>query len=183
MNKRQNQRIYNIKQRGNEASGMSAAQSRSTMEIASEKSLTQFNYFRSKRTTPSSRFCKNGWFRSHKLQQNILRESKTPSLLLIGDSVAYGFRRYSHIWEKYYGNLTVNCGIAEDEVENTFLRAENPTLPSSIEYAVIIHGTNNIDYNKASSIANGLQCVALTLVSKSVQEVIHHQKRQNQRRK
>ena len=36
----------------------------------------------------------------------------------------------------------------------------------------MICGTNNIDYNKASSIVNGLLCVALTLVSKSVQQVI-----------
>ena len=32
--------------------------------------------------------------------------------------------------------------------------------------------TNNIDYNKASSIVNGLLCVALKLVSKSVERVI-----------
>ena len=37
---------------------------------------------------------------------------------------------------------------------------------------MIICGTNNIDYNEASSIANGLIFVALTLVSKSVQQVI-----------
>ena len=51
-------------------------------------------------------------------------------------------------------------------------RAENLTLPSGIEYAGIICGTNNIDYNEASSIANGLICVALTLVTKSFQEVM-----------
>ena len=37
---------------------------------------------------------------------------------------------------------------------------------------MIICGTNNIDYSKASSIVNGLLCVALKLVSKSVQQVI-----------
>ena len=42
----------------------------------------------------------------------------------------------------------------------------------SFAYAVIICGTNNIDYNKASSIINGLLSVALKLVSKSVQQVI-----------
>ena len=85
-----------------------------------------------------------------------MRESKTPSLLLIGNSIAYGFKCYPDIWDKYYGNVTVRCGIARDKVKNTLSRAENLTLPSVIEYAVIICGTNNIDCNKASSIANGL---------------------------
>ena len=144
---------------------MSVAQSKSTTEIASEKSLTQFDYLRSKTTTPSSRFYKSGWFHSHKLQQDILRKSKTPSLLLIGDSIAYGFQRRPHIWEKHYGNLAVKCGIAGDKVENTLWRVENLALPCGIEYAVIICGTNNIGYNKASSIVNGLLCVALKLYS------------------
>ena len=108
MNKRNSQHIYNIKQGRNVSSGMSVIQSKSTTEIASEKSLTQFDYLRSKTTTPSSRFYKNGWFHSHKLQQDILRKSKTPSLLLIGDSIAYGFKRYCHIWEKIHRNLAVN---------------------------------------------------------------------------
>ena len=133
--------------------------------------MTQFDYFRSETTTPSSRFYKNGWFQSHKLQQGVLKESKTPSLLFIGDSIAYGFKRYPHIWDKYYGNLAVNYGIPGDKVENTLWRPENLTLPSGIEYAVIICGTKNIDY-KVSSIVNGLLCVTLTLVSKSVQQVI-----------
>ena len=101
MNKRQSQRIYNIKQREDAASGISVAQSRSMTEIATEKSLTQFDYFRSKTTTPSGRFYKNGWLQSHKLQQGVLKESKTPSLLFIGDSIAYGFKCYPHIWEQY----------------------------------------------------------------------------------
>ena len=148
---------------------MSIVQSKSATEIASEKSLTQFDYIQSKTTTLSSRFYKNGWFNSDKLQQDKLRKSKAASLLLIGDSIAYGFKRYPHIWEKRYGNLAVNCGIAGDKVENTLWRVENLALPCGIEYAVIICGTNNIDYNKASSIVNGLLCVALKLVSKSVE--------------
>ena len=171
MNERYSQRIYNIKQGRNVSSGMSVAQSRSTTEIASEKLLAQFDYLRSKTTTPSRRFYKNRWFHSHKLQQGILIKSKTPPLLFIGDSIAYGFKRYPHIWEKY-GNLAVNCGIAGDKVENTLWRVENLALPCGIEYAVIICGTNNIGYNKTSGIVNGLLCVALKLVSKSVQQVI-----------
>ena len=171
MNKRNSQCIYNIKQGRNVSSGMSVAQSRSTTEITSEKSLTQFDCLRFKTTTSSSRFYKNGRFHSHKLQQDILRKSKTSLLLLIRDSIAYGFKCYPHIWEKYYENLAVNCGIAGDKVENTLCRAGNLALPCSIEYAVIC-GTNNIDYNKASSILNGLLCVALKLVSKSSQVII-----------
>ena len=62
---------------------MSVAQSRSTTEIATEKPLTQLDNFQSKTTTPSGRFYKNGCFELHKLQQGILEESKTPSLLFI----------------------------------------------------------------------------------------------------
>ena len=92
--------------------------------------------------------------------------------MFIGDSIAYGFKRFPRIWDKYYGNLAVNCGIAGDKVENTLWRAENLTLPRCIEYAMIICGTNNIDYIKASSIVNILLYVALTLVSKSVKQVL-----------
>ena len=81
MNKRQSQCIYNVKQRGNAASGMSVAQSRSTTEIATEKSLTQFHDFQSKSATPSGRFYKSRWFQSHKLQQGILKESICRCLL------------------------------------------------------------------------------------------------------
>ena len=155
MNKRNSPRMYNIKQDRNVSSDMSVAQSRSTTEITSEKSFTQFDYLRSKTTTPSSRFYKNGWFHLRKLQQDILIKRKTPSLSLIGDSIAYGFKRYPHIWEKYR-DLTVNCGIAGDKVENILWRVENLALPCGIEYAVITYGTNNIDHNKASIIVNGL---------------------------
>ena len=102
----------------------------------------------------------------------MLRKSQILSLLLIGDSIAYGFKRYPHIWEKHYGNVAVNCGIAGDKVKNSLWTVENLALLCGIEYAVIICGTNNIDYNKASSIVNGLLCVALKLVSKSVEQVI-----------
>ena len=37
---------------------------------------------------------------------------------------------------------------------------------------MIICGANSIDYNEASSMAHGLLCVALTLVLKSIQQVI-----------
>ena len=52
---------------------MSVAQSRSTTEIATEEPLTQLDNFQSK----------TGCFELHKLQQGILEESKTPSLLFI----------------------------------------------------------------------------------------------------
>ena len=74
--------------------------------------------------------------------------------MFIGDSIAYGFKHYPHTWDKYYGNLALNCGIAGGEVENTIWRAENLTLPSGIEYVVIICGTKNIDYNEEPCIEN-----------------------------
>ena len=74
--------------------------------------------------------------------------------------------------KKYYGNLAVNCGIAGDKVEDTLWRVEKLALPCGIEQEVIICGTNNIDYNRPSSIVNDILYVALKLVSKSVQQVI-----------
>ena len=44
MNKRNSQRIYNTKQSRSVSSGMTVDQSRSTTEIASDKSFTQFDY-------------------------------------------------------------------------------------------------------------------------------------------
>lgn len=99
-----------------------------------------------------------------------MRESKTLSMMLIGDCITYSLRRYPHIWKKYYGNLAVNCRIAVDKVKKILCRVENLTLPSSVDYTVIKCGTKNIEYNKASGIANGLLCVAMIMVSKSVKQ-------------
>ena len=55
----------------------------------------------------------------------------------------------THIYGTQSGNLAVNCRISGDKVENTIWRAENLTLPSGIKYAMIICGTNNIDYNES----------------------------------
>ena len=74
--------------------------------------------------------------------------------MFIGNSIAYGFKRYPHIWDKHYENPDVNFGIAGNKVGNTLWRAENLILPSGIEHTMILRGTINIDYNKASSIVN-----------------------------
>ena len=108
MNKRNSQRIYNIKQGRNVSSGMSVASQdrrRKLLQINHLFSLITSDRKQQRRAVDST---KNGWFHSHKLQQDILRKSKTPSLLLIGDSIAYGFKRYCHIWEKIHRNLAVN---------------------------------------------------------------------------
>ena len=84
MNKRNSQRIYNIKQGRNVSSGMSVASQdrrRKLLQINHLFSLITSDRKQQRRAVDST---KNGWFHSHKLQQDILRKSKTPSLLLIG---------------------------------------------------------------------------------------------------
>ena len=56
------------------------------------------------------------------------------------------------------------CKQLGDKVENTLWRAKKLTLHGSIEYAVVICETNNINFNEN----NGLLFVALTLKSKLI---------------
>ena len=74
-----------------------------------------------------------------------------------------GLSRYTKVWNSFFGKNTLNCSIRGDKVENLSWRAENLEFPPAIRQIVILCGTNNIDANTPTNIANGLLCSTLTM--------------------
>ena len=125
--------------------------------------LTQNNYLHIGITYPTGRFYKNNWLKNHKNQAALIKSSKNVSTVLLGDSIVAGFFRYPNIWYKFFNENTINCGIGGDKIQNVLWRAEYIPLPQSLEYALIICGTNNLDTDDSEKIADGLFCIALAL--------------------
>ena len=129
-------------------------------EIQYERLLSQHKFLKSRTTTPHGRFYKDGWYEQHKQHNKLLKEKKQYETLIIGDSLVYGLRRYNTVWEHFFKNITLNCGIRGDRLENTLWRAENLDIPLNIQNIVILCGTNNIDSSPTTEIVNGLYCLA-----------------------
>ena len=86
------------------------------------------------------------------------------STLFIGDSIIAGLSSYSNIWKRYFQLLTaINDGIGGNRVQNILWRCLN--LPSSLhlQNAVIMCGTNNIQYNSVEDIVDGIVEITLSL--------------------
>ena len=79
--------------------------------------ILQLNKYRlNVSTTSKIRSSKQRWIEEH-LHHQYLIKSKKPSLLFIGYSIAYGFKRYGNIWDSHSGKQAVNCGIKGDRTK------------------------------------------------------------------
>ena len=114
-------------------------------------------------TTPSQR-SKYGWHNNHEKLKKLLSRQNSNSIL-IGDSIIAGLLRYKNIWQKHF-KATTNLGIGGDRTQNVLWRTERLTFSSSIKYAVIQCGVNNIDIDPPIDIANGIITIALTIIRK-----------------
>ena len=82
----------------------------------------------------------------------------------MGDSIAYGFKRYQHVRNNnYFGKEARNCGIKGDKLENMFCRINQSSIPRHTNTVDIICETNNLDGDKPSDITNGLICAVAVL--------------------
>ena len=96
---------------------------------------------------PSFRENKPGWYACHRSHVNsvIRRQAK---VILLGDSIMASLSRYPCVWDRHLQPFnTVNCGVGGDRTQHVLWRAENMYLPASVSVAVILCGTNNMDYN------------------------------------
>ena len=96
---------------------------------------------------PSFRENKLGWYACHRNHVNsiIRRQAK---VLLLGDSILANLARYPSVWDCHLQPYnTVNCSIGGDRTQHVLWRAENMYLPASVSVAVILCGTNNMDFN------------------------------------
>ena len=78
-------------------------------------------------------------------------------MLILGDSIAKGLRRYIDVWDRYLGKHTVNLGIGGDKVEGAIWRIGNLAVNKEVRYVVLICGTNNIDKNVPAYIVKGIK--------------------------
>ena len=79
------------------------------------RSFTKNNYTKSYRLL-EPHLNKLGWQKTHISHKKPLKNSATP-IIIIGDSIATGLRRYLHIWKNYFKDA-LNLGISGDRVEN-----------------------------------------------------------------
>ena len=102
------------------------------------------------------------WIEEHSHHMQQIATNK-PSVIIIRDSIVYGFKRYQHVWNNCFGKETLNCGIRGDEIENMLYRINQSSIPHLTNTVVLICGTNNLDRGKPSAITNGLICVVALL--------------------
>ena len=70
--------------------------------------------------------------------------------LFTGDFITYGFKLYSHLKCKHFGDLVVIFEIAGDKVENIIRRAKKLALSNIVEYGLVRCRTSKINFNKAA---------------------------------
>ena len=71
---------------------------------------------------------KIGWIETHYHQKELLRKSSA-SVVVIGDSIVAGFRRYPTVWRNFILQYkTVNLGIGGDRIENVLWRINALTI-------------------------------------------------------
>ena len=106
---------------------------------------------------------KIGWIEMHYYQKELLRKSYA-SVVVIGDSVVAGLRRYPTVWRNFILQYkTVNLGIGGDRIKNVWWRINDILLPKSIRLVVIHCGTNNLDTSGSDEISVGVVTIARSI--------------------
>ena len=116
-------------------------------------------YSSSPASTPAGRNSKAGWYAEHDKFVHI-SQTGGAGILLIGDSIINGLSRYHNVWSKYFGPLrALNFGIGGDRTQHVLWRVENGEIPMNLHICVIHCGTNNIDRDTPSDIADGITSI------------------------
>ena len=106
---------------------------------------------------------KIGWIETHYHQKELLRKSYA-SVMVIGDSIVAGLRRYLTIWSNFILQYkTINLRIGGDRIENVSWSINDIVLPMSIRSVVIHCGTSNIDTSSSDEISVGVVTIARSI--------------------
>ena len=97
------------------------------------RSFTRDNHIKGCRLSVP-RIHKLGWQETHTFQKKKHLKSSAAPIILIGELIATGFRRYRHIWRNYFKD-SLNLGISGNCVENVLWRARD----ISLTYTAAIH--------------------------------------------
>ena len=130
----------------------------------SNSKLLKLGFYCSVSCTPVKCVFKKNWselFMNHQINLSY----STPSKSVIRDSTAAGLARFSDVWHNFFCNA-LNLGIGGDRTEYVIWRVDNLSFPTSMKYVIIHCGTNNIKFNNATDIANGILCVYYLIQTK-----------------
>ena len=106
---------------------------------------------------------KSGWIQTHYHQKELLRKYYA-SVVMIGDSIVAGLRRYPTVWRNFILRYkTINLGIGGDRIENVLWCINDIVLPKSIRSIFIHCGTNNIDTSSSDEISVGVVTIARSI--------------------
>ena len=111
---------------------------------------------------PVPRVHKLGWQETHTFHKKLLKNSAAP-IIIIGDSIAKGLRRYRPIWRNYFKD-TLNLSISGDRFENDSWRVRDISLPHTTLLVIIHCGTNNVDQSQPEDIVVGVMKIAETFM-------------------
>ena len=131
-------------------------------------------YMTSPATRPVGRDNKAGWYKQHEQHASMCKRMGI-ECIFCGDSIIAGLSRYTNIWREFFVPLkALNLGIGGDRTQHVLWRAENLSLASSTKFVVLHCGTNNIDRDTPTCIANGILSIAVTFLEKlsSVQVLV-----------
>ena len=103
------------------------------------------------------------WIETHYHQIELLRKSYA-SVVVIGDSIIAGIRRYPTVWRNFILQYkTANLELEETELKIFLWRINDIVLPKSIRSVVIHCGTNNIDTSSSDEISVGVVTIARSI--------------------
>ena len=106
---------------------------------------------------------KIGWIETHYHQKELLRKSYA-SVMVIGDSIVAGLRRYLTIWSNFILQYkTINLRIGGDRIKNVLWWINDIMLPKPTRSVVIHCGTNNIDTSSSDEISVGVVTIARSI--------------------
>ena len=109
------------------------------------------------------KWSKIGWIETHYHRKELLRKSYA-SMVVIGDSIVAGLRRYPTVWRNFILQYkTVNLGIGGDRIENLLWRINDVMLPKSIRSVVIHCGTNNTNTRGSDEISVDVATIARSI--------------------
>ena len=88
--------------------------------------------------------------------------------VLIGDSIFANFNRPENndLWNNHFASNSINLSIGGDKIENALWRILNKELPPSARNIFILIGTNNVNVNTPTEIAEGV--INLAKAAKSI---------------
>ena len=96
------------------------------------------------------------WLDWNTLSPKELLRKSCVSVMVIGNSVIHGLRRYPVAWRTFFSwYKTINLGIGGDRAENVLWFVNDIAVPKSVTSVVIHCGTNNINTTNSDEISLG----------------------------